>query len=91
MMQGNPDKANWEKEWDGIVLTYSYARVYEYMTYSHARVQPSFSTCGGLVPGPLGISKFAGAQVPYIKWYSTAGFLLFMDIQNLQIQKANSI
>ena len=79
-MQGSPDKANWEKEWDGIVLT-----------YSHARVQPSFDTCGGLVPGPLGISKFAGAQVPYIKWYSTAHFLLFMDIQNSQIQKANSI
>lgn len=60
-MQGNPDKTNWEKEWDGIVLTYSYARVYEYMTYSHARVQPSFGTCEGLVSESLGISKFAGA------------------------------
>ena len=67
-MQGNPDKASWKNEWDGIVLTYSYARVYEYMTCSYARIQPSFSTCGGLVPGPPGISKFAGAQVSYIKW-----------------------
>lgn len=57
-----------------VVLTYSYARVYEYMTYSHARVQPSFGTCEGLVSGSLGISKFAGAQIPYMKWYNMEGF-----------------